>query len=273
MTPIFANSAIVAAPEAAILRHGRWRRLALCVRYGLIRHPQHGAVLIDTGYTPHSLSGPGRSPGLRLYGRLLSPRLIVAGQPEAFLARHGLALTDVRRVIVTHYHADHISGLGLFPRARFVASGAALARIRARSAWQNLRHGVFPELLPPDFTDRLDPVEDCTTVELPDLPPGRDLFGDGTMMAVDLPGHADGHFGLAFPKANRPLLYGVDTQWLGAALEPARSPVWPARLIAEAPAALAPSTAVLRRFRAAGGDVVLCHEPMIHPLDEAGSTP
>ncbi len=268
MTPIFANSAAVPAPEATILRHGRWRRVPLCVRYGLIRHPQQGPVLIDTGYTHHSLAGPGRSVGLRLYSRLLSPHLIAAGQPEAFLARHGLEPRDIRHIIVTHYHADHISGLGLFPQARFLANGAAFARIMARSGWQNLRHGVFPELLPHGFADRLDPAESCPTVQVPNLPPGRDLFGDGTVVAIDLPGHADGHFGLAFPKAACPFLYGVDTQWLGAALDPARSPIWPARLIAEMPGSLTPSTAILRRFRDAGGDVMLCHDPHPHSLDD-----
>jgi glyoxylase-like metal-dependent hydrolase (beta-lactamase superfamily II) len=108
---------------------------------------------------------------------------------------------------------------------------------------------------------------------LPNLPPGRDLFGDGTVIAVDLPGHADGHFGLAFPMASRPFLYGVDAQWLGAALDPARSPHWPARLIAEAPSALAPSTALLQQFRDAGGDVLLCHDPAAHRLDDRGDTP
>lgn len=273
MTPLFANSATVTAPEAALLRHGRWCRVPLRVRYGLLLHPRQGPVLIDTGYTAHSVAGPGRPLPLRLYGRLLSPRLIAAGQPAAFLARHGLTCDDIRRVIVTHYHADHISGLALFAKARFSANAAALARITRRSGWQNLRHGIFPQLLPPGFAARLDPVEHCALATLPNLPPGRDLFGDGTVVAIDLPGHADGQFGLAFPHAATPLLYAVDAQWLGAAMDPARSPIWPARLIAEAPLALAPSTALVRRFRDAGGDVLLCHDPARHPLDEPEPQP
>ncbi len=260
--PVFCNSAHVPGPEALLLKGGRFRQLRLRVRYGLILHPS-GPALIDTGYTAHSVTSPGRSIGLRLYRHLLRPRLIAEGQPEPFLARHGLRPADIRRVIVTHYHVDHISGLRLFPNARFTASRAAFRRLQTRSAGANLHRATFPELLPPDFAGRLDAIEDAAAT-----PQGRDLFGDGSVIALDLPGHADGHFGLLFP-GGRPLVYGTDAQWLLAALDPGRRPGGPMRLFAEAPHALAPSTGILHRLRSEGAEVMLCHDPAPTPFDEA----
>lgn len=269
--PVFANSAWVPGPECALLKGGRWRGLKLRVRYGLFLHPDAGPVLIDTGYTPEALTAPGRSLGLRVYSRLLRARLIPGGQPEALLARFNLRPTDVRHVVVTHFHADHVSGLRQFQNARFIASGAAFERMQARSPRANMRHGVFPELFPADFADRLVAVETRLAAPGPmNAAPGHDLFGDGTVIGVDLPGHADGHFGLYFPQAHRPLLYGVDAQWLLAALAPGRAPRFLPRMIAEDPQALAPSSALLHAF-GQGGDVVLCHDPAptLYDLDSA----
>ena len=156
MKIVFANSAWVSAAERLILRGGSWRSIRLRVRYGLIIHPQAGPVLIDTGYTPQAISGGGRGTALRLYGAVLKPQLNAAEQPLPVLARFGLTPRDVRTVIVTHFHADHVSGLSLFPNARFIANDAAWSRLKTRTGWQNLRHGVFTELFPADFEARLD---------------------------------------------------------------------------------------------------------------------
>ncbi|NIZ12520.1 MBL fold metallo-hydrolase [Phaeobacter sp. HF9A] len=279
MQPLFANSAWVAAPEALLLKGGGWRRIRLRVRYGLVRHPVIGPVLIDTGYTAHSLAAPGRSLPLRAYGQLLRPQMNAAEQPEVFLARHGLGPADIACVILTHFHADHVSGLRLFPKARFIASAAAWRGIKQNRAWANLRHGVFPELLPADFEARLSPLEQMPAAKAAALPVGfseaGDLFGDGSVLAVALPGHAAGQFGLYFPQLDPPLLYAVDAQWLLAALIPGRSPGGAAGWIADDPTALGSTAAALRRFQAAGGELMLCHDPAATrydlPSSEAGA--
>jgi len=262
MRIVFANSAWVSAPERLILRGGGWRRVRLRVRYGLIFHPVAGPVLVDTGYTPQALAGEKRGRMLRLYGALLRPRLDAAGQVLSVLRRFGLSPGDVRTVIVTHFHADHMSGLSLFPDARFIACDAAWARVKARTPGQNLRHGVFTELFPADFEARLDGLSATRRVGARDgVPGGADLFGDGSVIAVDLPGHADGQFGLLLAGLERPLLYAVDVQWLLEALTGSRTPGFPATLIAEDAASIEPTSAMLRRFLATGGEVMLCHDP------------
>jgi glyoxylase-like metal-dependent hydrolase (beta-lactamase superfamily II) len=261
--PIFANSATVGAPERLMLRGGRWQGLDLHVRYGLFLSETAGPILIDTGYTRHAVSAPGRSLGLRAYSLALRPRLIPEGQPEAVLARFNLRPADVTRVIVTHFHADHISGLSLFPNARFTVSAWGWISLQAKSRLANLRHGMFPELLPRDFAARVDLVEAATP-----LAPGHDLLGDGSVVSLPLPGHADGHFGLIFPQLPRPLLYAVDAQWLRAALPADRRPGYPSRLIAADARALAASSDLVLDFLRQG-DVVLCHDPSPSPYDLA----
>jgi glyoxylase-like metal-dependent hydrolase (beta-lactamase superfamily II) len=257
VTPTFPNSATVLARERLVLKGGSWAKRALTVRYGLVRHPTKGVILIDTGYTAETLNAPGRSAALRLYARVLAPRPDPAGEVLAQLAGQGLHQDDIRLVVVTHFHADHVSGARMFRNARFLASRLAFDAVTRRGALANHRHGIFPELLPPDFAERLDALEDCAPARA--SLDGRDLLGDGSMIGVDLPGHAEGHFGVLFPPLN--LLYGVDAQWLSAALAPMRAPGFPASLVPHDRKAWSKSSALVRRFQDQGGKVVLCHDP------------
>lgn len=268
MRPVFANSAWVGGPERLLLRGGNWRSRRLRVRYGLFMHPTAGPTLMDTGYSAHSITAPGRSAGLRLYSRLLAPRLIEEGQAEPFLRRFGLVPRDIATVIVTHFHADHVSALAAFPNARFVGCGSAWEKLRRTGALRNMKHGVFMELIPRDFGQRLVPVECSPVLKPAALPGGHDIFGDGSVLAVPLPGHADGHFGLLFPRMDRPLLYAVDTQWLAGALFPSARPRLLPWLISDGYADVRRSSDLVEAFRGSGGTVLLCHDDAPSPYDE-----
>lgn len=258
--PQFFNSAIVPVPERLILAGGGWRPIEIGVRYGLIEHPEAGPVLIDTGYAPRATTGP-RSAMLKLYTAMLRPRLMPATLPLAVLAAKGIRPDDIRLIVLTHFHPDHIAGLKDFPNAKVLASAGAFRQIEKMSGPRRLRHGVFAELLPADFAARLVAIEDRPTVPLPrGLGVGWDVFGDRTCVAVDLPGHALGHFGLVWPE--RALLYAVDTQWLPPAVMGGRFPHGPAQLIYANDAAMRASTEKVRRFAEQGGEVLLCHEPV-----------
>lgn len=116
------------------------------------------------------------------------------------------------------------------------------------------------ELLPADLAARLIPVEGLPEVTLPfGLGMGRDVLGDGSCVAVDLPGHGLGHFGMVWPKRARPLLYAVDTQWLSAAALEQRYPRGPARLVYADEALMRELAERVRRFAEAGGEVMFCH--------------
>lgn len=267
MTPVFANSAWVGARENLLMRDGRWRKRRLKVRYGLFVHPVVGPVLIDTGYTAHGLNTQKASLWLRIYGHLLAPELNDEGQLHVFLEHFGLSTEDINAVIVTHFHVDHVSGLSVFPNAKFLASMVAWTCLQKNNRFQNIRHGVFSELLPSDFFTRLTPVEDQPMKMVPHLQRGYDLFGDGAVLAVPLDGHAAGHLGVLFPQLDVPLLYATDTQWLIEALPRAARPRLAPRLISDDFAASDRSADRVDAFQIAGGSVMLCHDDASFPFD------
>ena len=264
----FANSAVVPAPEALLRRGGAWRWLELRVRYGVIRHPDHGVWLIDTGIGPQALQAPGRAFALKAYATALRYRLQQTQSPHAVLDRMGLRPRDVAGVMVTHFHADHVARLAEFPMAKIIAHGPTLRKVRAAHDLCNARHGIFPGLIPQGLEARMTCVTTLRRVPLPfGVGDGADIFGDGSCLAVDLPGHAAGHFGLAFPGLAAPLLYACDVAWLIDALAEGRAPGFPLRAVLEDAAAAAASAALVGRWQAAGGQVVLCHDPEPAPYD------
>lgn len=260
MEPEFPISSYVGSPERPLIKGGRWRRIQLPIRYGFFLHSRMGPVLIDTGYTDRVTTGT-RSLDLRLYSSGLRPRLVEEGQLEPLLRARGLAREDIRSVILTHFHADHISACCDLPNARFYASGSAYEQLRQASHLKRILHGVFLDLLPRDFSERLTAVEHLPQTDGPlGLGACRDVFGDGTVLIVPLPGHAIGHVGVAFPGLEPPLLYAVDVEWIQPALAPGRSGL-AARLISDDVEASERSRARVRAFAKAGGRVVLCHDP------------
>ena len=76
----------------------------------------------------------------------------------------------------------------------------------------------MPALLPEDFSTRCLPLDGFPQAELPQwMAPfrqGYDLYSDGGMLAVPLPRHAPGHFGLLLPKTDRGAMFFVgDACW------------------------------------------------------------
>ena len=258
--PRFFNSAVVRIPERLLLRQGSWRPIPIGVRYGLVIHPTLGPVLIDTGYGPRAVRGPQRSALLKVYGAVLRPKLIDDALPFAMLGQLGFGGADVRRIVVTHFHPDHVATLLDFPSASFVTSQTAWQRIQSMSAFGRARRGIFLELLPADFDARIVPIESCPLRPLPfGLGSGHDIWGDGSCLTVDLPGHAVGHFGLVWPSLDPPLFYATDATWLSKALDD-RLPRGLAKSVYEDEASMRASVTILQAFRRAGGRVVLCHD-------------
>lgn len=214
--------------EAMAIRGGSLRAVVFPALAGLLIHPSIGPVLFDTGYDPAFFNATAPFPQ-RFYRWATPPVILAETILAAQLGRFGVRAEDVRFVILSHFHADHVAGLGQFPRARIICAQAGLDAARRGSAFSALRQGVLRALIPRDIDDRVRFFEDCGRVALPGafapFVDGADLFGDGSCIAVALPGHAPGHFGLAACGADGRMNFLVaDAAWSSRAIRENRPP-------------------------------------------------
>jgi len=235
-------------PERMVRRDGRWRVIDFPAVATLIRHPSRGAVLLDTGYAEHFHAATEPFPE-RLYRWATPPTLPDDERLAVQLGAHGVDLDDVHTCIISHGHADHVAGLIDLPRARFVLSRAEHTWLRGASRLGGLVRGLLPALLPADFDARIDFADDARAVATHDtlhtLGPARDLFGDGSLLALSLPGHTPGQLGLLLSDAHdREVLLCADAAWTEAAW---REGTMPSRL---ASLAIADHAAYRRTIRA-----------------------
>jgi glyoxylase-like metal-dependent hydrolase (beta-lactamase superfamily II) len=254
------NSAHVALPAGLVRTGAGLKTIRLTVRYGLIELNGNGLCLVDTGFGPEVTQGP-RSAALRLYNAVLRPELNYSQLPEASLRNLGATAADVRLVVATHFHADHVSSLRAFPRARIVACGEAARRVGTISSTAALRHGIFKELIPPDLAQRIVPLQDMkrqpTGTVLGD---GYDLFGDESYLALPLPGHAFGHFGIFWRDETGPVIYATDAAWTTEALIGDETPWLAMSIVFDDRGGGRETQARLREFRRQGGRIHLCHD-------------
>jgi glyoxylase-like metal-dependent hydrolase (beta-lactamase superfamily II) len=230
-----------------------------------VAHPRHGWVLIDTGYGT-SFAAATRTWPRCLY-RWVTP--VVARTPTAEILRtHGIAPETIRHIVLTHFHADHIGGTREFPGATFHHATEALAPLLALSAFAQTRHAFLPAQLPEDFATRAAPFPLAQFHRDPATGfPAHDLFGDGSLTLLDLPGHAPGHLGVALAADDGPLLYAADAFWHHRQIDEDISPMLPARIAIHDNRAYDATLAQLRRLaRTRAFRILACHCPATQTL-------
>lgn len=222
-------------PECVTQRGGRWAATLFPALCGLLRHPTRGWLLFDTGYSAHFNDATQPFPE-RFYRWTTPFNLAPEETLTAQLQRLGIAPEDIAHIVISHLHGDHIAGLRDFPNASLITMRSEVAAMDQRSRFSNLTHGTLPALLPADFRQRTRYAEDAAQVALPaELKPfeqGFDLFGDGSVLAVHLPGHSRGQMGIVFRQQNDRLTFmSADACWSMTALREDRGPIWLARRI------------------------------------------
>ncbi len=172
---------------AAVLRPGAPALRSPCLAY-VVRHPEAGTILIDTGLHPDAARDRRADFGLAM--SLVFRGLEPAATPYAEQLRGlGVEPDDVGLVVMTHLHVDHTGGMRLLPRAEFVCDRREWAAAHGRGA---AGRGYVAHHLPPESRMRL---VDLEADGVPDGPFARtiDLLGDGSVRLVGTPGHTRGH--------------------------------------------------------------------------------
>jgi N-acyl homoserine lactone hydrolase len=154
----------------------------------LIDHPR-GLVVVDTGLDLDTTDDP-----------------LLEAKPSQRIDRQmqglGYNPEDVRYVVLTHLHYDHMGCAPLFPNATFVTRRSEL-----RSAW-------WPDAYSGGYSfESLLRTRSLPFQQVPDEEV-FDVFEDGSILCFDTRGHTEGHQSvlLKLPKSGRIVLTGDAVQ-------------------------------------------------------------
>ncbi|AWB45632.1 MBL fold metallo-hydrolase [Paenibacillus sp. CAA11] len=210
--------------EALSISGGSWRSIRFHAIIALIEHPQLGPILFDTGYSP-AFNEATRSFPYNLYRKVTPVHMDGFLTAAEHVRQAGYKPEEIRFVFLSHFHADHICGLSDFTGAQFICSYDAYTSLESLRGVRAVKRAFLPALLPGDFKERAVWLEDLPKLALPaqfaPFTEAYDVFGDGELAAVALPGHADPQYGLIIgPNLKSPVFLGADASWsLQAVLE------------------------------------------------------
>ncbi len=215
----------------------RSETIELPVSSALLRHGQAN-VLFDTGCHPTVPDNPeARWGGL---AKLMTPIMQPGEHVLTGLAALGLAPEDIDVVINSHLHPDHCGCNEFFRKATFLVHAEEMAAARA-SGSEAMGYIAADWNLPM-------PVDEITGQ--------RDVFGDGRVVLLPLPGHTPGSIGALtqFERSGTFLLAG-DTVSLRETLDTDIVPrnTWNGDMLLK-------SLAEIRRIEASGATIVCSHD-------------
>ena len=171
----------------------------------LIEHPTRGRLLFDTGYAPRFFEATAKYP-YRIYAQVTPVACTQDQTALAFVQKRGLSHRDIGAIFISHFHGDHVAGLKDFPQSKFIYSKEAWDQVRCKRGLRALLNGFLPDLIPHDFSERgIEIRQFAHSAKGPSLPPFSetlDLYGDGHVIGVCLPGHFKGQWGLIVNSSN-----------------------------------------------------------------------
>ena len=202
------------AKENDAMQGGKKQKIAFQALWGLIQHPEKGWILYDTGYTQRFFDATRRFPN-KIYAMMTKVVINPENEIKAQLERHSISPLDIKHIIITHFHADHVAGMLDFPEATFYTSQAAIDQVLKIPRAIAFSKGILKDLIPNNLEPRTLIIEKvCPPIQDDLLGTKYDLFGDESLMAVSLPGHAAGQIGILLETEKKPYFLIADACWL-----------------------------------------------------------
>lgn len=196
----------------------------------LINHPQKGYILYDTGYSEYFYSAAKKFP-YSLYGKITPVVIDDKTSLKNKLLKLNISPEQISYVIISHFHADHISGLKDFKNAKFICLENCYKNIKDKKGFFALKKAFLPDLLPDDFEKRLEFANNKSISDK--FLPFReiyDIFNDGSVVGIELSGHAKGQMGIIIDKT----FFVSDACWYSKSYrENLPPPLWVRLLLCE----------------------------------------
>ena len=146
----------------------------------IIDHPM-GLIVYDTGNNVAISDGNCTSHWNEGFCGLLQPSQTRDDVIDKQLEKVGLSAGDVKIVITSHSHLDHIGNIEMFPNAIHVIQKKELYQ-----AW-------WPEKFQRGGAHVMADYDDARDFTYFELDGDYDLFGDGSVVVISTPGHTLGH--------------------------------------------------------------------------------
>jgi len=202
------------ASEHHVLSGKKKKQIRFYATFGHIEHPKHGHILFDTGYTHRFFDETKKFP-FSLYAKATPAYLKPEEEAITQLKSQGITSEDIKYIIISHFHADHISGLKDFPNATFICSKEAYEEVKNRKGIAAVRRAFVPNLMPEDFEQRVRFVNfKKSSNSINNLGKVEDIFNDGTILLFSCPGHAAGQLGALIQTESTRILSVADAAWV-----------------------------------------------------------
>lgn len=172
-------------------------------RVMLIEHETHGYILVDTGYSQRIFENGIMS---KLYHQLNPTKVDENQSIVNQLKSDNIEIENIKTIILTHLHPDHIGGVYDFPHASLIMSKESQELIKnakvkdlvfKNQISDKVNHQIIAKSLNQDS-----PLEEFK---------GIDLLGDQSIWLLSLEGHAYGQLGVFLPEEK--LFYVADAIW------------------------------------------------------------
>ena len=173
------------------------------VFFHVIRHPVHGTFIVDTGVEKALRDDPSKA---AVRGPVASFMKLEKMKVLMPLGEWVAKEPKLSGVFLTHLHLDHVTGMPDVPKGTPIYSGPGEASERGA-----LHFAVKPS------TDRaFEGQEEISEWQVQPDPDGRfsgviDVFGDGSVFALHVPGHTPGSMAFVARTADGPVLMTGDT--------------------------------------------------------------
>lgn len=211
--------------------------------FALITHPVHGHILFDTGYAERFFEVTKSFP-FNIYAKMTPVYLKKEESAASQLKKRGILPEEIPYVFISHFHADHISGLKDFTSSTFLCSKKGYEDIKDKKGINAVRRAFIPSLLPNDFELRVEFIEDKPiwsnqhSLQSYGLKAFQetfdriyDVFGDGSLLSTELSGHAAGQYGLFLQSLGVEYFLIADATWTSRSFKENIKPHSMAKLI------------------------------------------